>query len=73
MQVMGKPDQELVTKAMKMARARDNMLFTEITTKEEQKRPVSSLLRKEADYIKKVVVALDNLDGFNWQHSSHVY
>lgn len=73
MQVMGKPDQELVTKAMQMVRDRDNILFAEITTKEEQKRSVSSILRKEADYIKKVVVALDNLDGFNWQHSSHVY
>ena len=73
MRVMGKPSQELITKAMMMARDRNNELFAEITTKEEQERPVSSILRKEADYIKKVVVALDNLDGFNWQHASHVY
>ena len=73
MQVMGKPSQDLITKAMLMARERDTELFAEITTKEKQERPVSLTLRKEADYIKKVVVALDNMDGFNWQHSTHVY
>ena len=73
MKVMKELDQQVVKEALATARDRKMVLFADYKTKEEQWGDISPILKKEIEYIDAVVVALDNLEWFNWQHETHVY